>query len=118
TLASDLDLAERRLREYDLPRFAADAELMFHAGECEAHTLTWARLMIRLGRLSEARTELQWAIRIARGRRRRRRELKLLLMLALTHQAEGRANLARRALLDALELGLPRQFVRSFLDEQ
>jgi LuxR family transcriptional regulator, maltose regulon positive regulatory protein len=118
TLAGDLDLAERRLREYELPRFAADAELMFHAGECEAHTVTWARLMIRLGRLSEARTELQWAIRIARGRRRRRRELKLLLMLALAHQAEGRTNLARRALLEALEIGLPRQFVRSFLDEQ
>jgi LuxR family maltose regulon positive regulatory protein len=118
TLGGDLDLAERRLREYDLPRFAADAELMFHAGETEAHTVTWARLMIRLGRLSEARTELQWAIRIARGRRRRRRELKLLIMLALAQHAEGRINLARRALLEALEIGLPRQFVRSFLDEQ
>jgi LuxR family transcriptional regulator, maltose regulon positive regulatory protein len=118
TFAGDLDLAERRLREYDLPRFAADAELMFHAGETEAHTVTWARLMIHLGRLSEARTELQWAIRIARGRRRHRRELKLLLMLALAHQAEGRGNLARRALLEALEIGLPRQFVRAFLDEQ
>lgn len=117
TVAGDLDLAERRLREYDLPRFAADAELMFHAGETEAHTVTWARLMIRLGRLSEARTELQWAIRIARGRRRRRRELKLLLMLALAHQAQGRGNLARRALLEALEIGLPRQFTRVFLDE-
>src|SRR5690606_6273266 len=107
TLAGALDLAERRLRDSDLPRFAADAGLMFHAGEAEAHTVTWARLMIRLGRLSEARTELQWAIRVARGRRRRRRELKLLLMLALVQQAEGRSNLARRALLEALEIGLP-----------
>ncbi len=118
TLSGDLDLAERRLREYDLPRFAADAELMFHAGETEAHTVTWARLMIRLGRLSEARTELQWAIRIARGRRRRRRELKLLLMLAMAQHAEGHLNLARRSLLEALEIGRPCQFVRSFLDEQ
>ncbi|MEC9364347.1 MAG: LuxR C-terminal-related transcriptional regulator [Pseudomonadota bacterium] len=117
TLGGDLDLAERRLREFDVARFSADAALMFHAGETEAHTVTWARLMIRLGRLSEARTELQWALRIARSRRRRRRELKLLVMLALAHQAEGHANLARRALLDALEIGLPRQFVRALLDE-
>ena len=41
-----------------------------------------------------------------------------MLLLALAHQAEGHANLARRALLDALEIGLPRQFVRSSLDEQ
>ncbi len=117
TLAGDLDLAERRLREYDLPRFAADTELMFHAGETEAHTVTWARLMIRMGRLSEARAELQWAIRIAHGRRRKRRELKLLVMLALAHQAEGRVSLARRTLLEALDIGLPKQFVRTFLDE-
>jgi len=118
TLSGDLDLAERRLREFDLSRFGADAELMFHAGETEAHTVTWARLMIRLGRLSEARGELQSAIRIARGRRRRRRELKLLLLLAMTQHAEGHLNLARRSLIEALEIGKACRFVRSFLDEQ
>ena len=62
--------------------------------------------------------ELQGAIRIARSRRRRRRELKLLLLLAMTQHAEGHLNLARRSLIEALEIGKTCRFVRSFLDEQ
>lgn len=117
TLSGDLDLAERRLRELDLQRLGGD-ELMFHAGETEAHTVTWARFMIRSGRCAEARGELQSAIRSAKAQRRRRRELKLTLMLAIAQNAEGKTNLARRSLLDALEIGLPREFVRSFIDER
>ncbi len=116
TLSGDLDLAERRLREL-APPSDDDEELMFHAGETEAHTITWARYMIHVGRAAEARAGLQAQIRLAKQQRRRRRELKLTLMLAMAQQAEGRVNCARRSLLEALELGAPREFVRAVLDE-
>lgn len=118
TLAGDLDLAERRLRDFDMEAFGADSELMFHAGETEAHTVSWARLMIRSGRCAEARAVLQGAIRGAKLSRRHRRELKLTLLLALAQHAEGKTNLARRSLLDALEIGMKGGFVRAFLDER
>ncbi|MFP5305198.1 MAG: LuxR C-terminal-related transcriptional regulator [Gammaproteobacteria bacterium] len=118
TLSGDLDLAERRVRELDPQRLSGDVDLMFHAGEAEAHTVTLARFLIRTGRCAEARTMLQADIRRARQQRRRRRELKLTLMLALAQNAEGKTNLARRSLLDALELGMPQEFVRSFIDER
>lgn len=117
TLSGDLDLAERCLRDLDLPRYDGAAGLLFHAGENELHTVTWARYLIHAGRSAEARQLLQREIRMAQSQRRRRRELKLTLLLAMAQRAEGRANCARRTLLEALELCPPRNFVRSFLDE-
>ncbi|QHS09281.1 LuxR C-terminal-related transcriptional regulator [Sinimarinibacterium sp. NLF-5-8] len=118
TLSDDLELAEQRLRSYDLGALAADAEMMFHAGETEAHTVTWARLMLRRGQPTQARIELQGALRVARQQRRRRRELKLLVMLALAQHAEGHFNLARRSLIEALEIGQHSGITRSFIDER
>ena len=117
TLSGDLDLAERRLRELDLDSYDGASGLLFHAGENELHTVTWARYLIHAGRSAEARRLLQDEIRQAHGQRRRRRELKLTLLLAMAQQAEGRGNCARRTLLEAMELCPPRNFVRSFLDE-
>jgi LuxR family maltose regulon positive regulatory protein len=116
TLAGDLDLAGRRIRELG-PREEDDGGLLFHAGECEAVTVTRARYLVHVGRSAEARSLLQAALRRARAQRRRRRELKLTLLLALAQHAEGRGNSARRSLQDALAIGLPREFVRSILDE-
>lgn len=118
TLSGDLDLAERRLRELSPADHDADDDaLLFHAGETEARSVTVARYLVHVGRSGEARSMLQAQIRRAKAQRRRRRELKLTVMLALAQNAEGRHNCARRSLLEALELGAPREFVRSFLDE-
>lgn len=106
------------MRSYDLGALAADAEMMFHAGETEAHTVTWARLMLRRRQPTQARIELQGALRVARQQRRRRRELKLLVMLALAQHAEGHFNLARRSLIEALEIGQHSGITRSFIDER
>ncbi len=118
TLSGDLDLAERRLRELTPDAHDGDNDaLLFHAGETEARSVTLARYLIHVGRSGEARGLLQSEIRRAKVQRRRRRELKLTVMLALAQNAEGRHNCARRSLLEALELGAPQEFVRSFLDE-
>lgn len=117
TLLGDLELAQQRLRELDPELHTGEPDLLFHAGETEAYTITWARYLIHAGRSAEARGLLQTEIRRAKAQRRRRRELKLTVLLALAQQAEGRVNCARRSLLEALELGLPAEFIRSFLDE-
>src|SRR3546814_408457 len=92
--------------------------LLFHAGETEACTITFARYLICAGRHAQATRLLGGEIRRARQRHRRRRELKLHILLAMAHQAGGDTNLAGRSLLDALEIGAPGGFVRSFLDER
>lgn len=92
--------------------------LMFHAGETEACTITYARHLIQVGRHAQAARLLGSEIRRARPRHRRRRELKLHILLALAHHEAGDANLAGRSLLDALEIGAAGGFVRSFLDER
>jgi LuxR family maltose regulon positive regulatory protein len=91
---------------------------MFHAGEAEACTITWARWLIHADRHSEARLLLGAEIRRAAAMRRRRRELKLRLMMALAYQKAGKQNLAGRSLLEALEIGVAGGFVRSILDER
>lgn len=119
TLEGDLDKAERRLRELEPDgNPVLREELLFHAGETEARTVTYARYLIYSGRHGPARTLLQAQIREARQQRRRRRALKLTLLLALSLNAEGKAGAARRACIEALELGAPREFVRAFLDER
>ena len=118
TLRGDLELAERRL--HDLPaagELDRGGELLFFAGETEAHTVTQARFLIASGRQGQARSLLQDQIRRAARQRRRRREAKLRLMLALSMQAQSSGRNARRALSAALELGMPDEFVRSVLDE-
>lgn len=119
TLAGDLAQAERWLRELpaecrDQPR---DGLLMFHAGETEACTVTYARWLIQAGRHHDARLLLAGEIRRANSSRRRHRELKLQLLMAIACQAAGKTNLAGRTLLEALEIGAAGGFLRSFLDE-
>lgn len=119
TLGGDLDKAERRFRELDADNEAVlSEEVMFHAGETEARSVTEARYLIHTGRCAAARTLLQAHIREARSQNRRRRELKLTLMLALAQQAEGQTSSARRSCLEALRLGGEQEFIRSFLDEK
>ncbi len=119
TLGGDLDKAERRLREFDPEHDRVNRdELIFHAGETEARTITQARYLICTGRHANARAMLQTQIREAKLSRRRRRELKLTLLLAISLNAEGKTNVARRAFLEALELGTPQEFIRAFLDER
>ncbi len=118
TLDGQLDQAERWLRELP-PAFRGEPGegLMFHAGETEACTVTWARWLIRSDRQAEARVLLAGEIRRAVAARRRRRELKLRLLNAMAFRSADKANLAGRALLEALEIGAAGGFVRSFLDE-
>jgi LuxR family maltose regulon positive regulatory protein len=119
TLENDLGQAERWLRE--LPAEFRDEPydgLMFHAGETEACTITWARWLVATGRHSEARNLLASETRRAVAGRRRRRELKLRLLTAMAYQASGKVNLAGRSLLDALEIGVSGGFVRTIIDER
>ncbi len=118
TLDGQLDQAERWLRE--LPAAFRDEPrdgLMFHAGEAEACTVTYARWLIRSERQAEARVLLAGEIRRAVSSRRRRRELQLRLLNAMAFRSADKANPAGRALLEALEIGAAGGFVRSFLDE-
>lgn len=118
TLDGDLEQAGRWLRE--LPPAYRDEPrdgLMFHAGEAEAHVVTYARWLIRSERHAEARVLLGGEIRRAASARRRRRELQLRLLNAMAFRAADKANLAGRAMLEALEIGAAGGFVRSFLDE-
>lgn len=119
TLDGDLGQAQRWLMELP-PQFREESglSLMFHAGESEACTVTWARWLIRAERSAEAVKLLAVEIRRAKTEGRRRRELKLHLMHALALSAEGKVRLAGRSLLEALEIGARGGFVRSFLDEQ
>lgn len=118
TLDGDLELAERRLHDLLPSGERGDAgDLMFFAGETEAHTVTYARYLIAGGRHAQARSLLQDQIRRAGRERRRRREAKLRLMLALSLQAQSPGRNARRALGAALELAMPDELVRSVLDE-
>ncbi|HET9692868.1 MAG TPA: LuxR C-terminal-related transcriptional regulator, partial [Steroidobacteraceae bacterium] len=119
TLGGDLDKAERRLRDFDPEHDSTVAEVpVFQAGETEARTVTYARFLIYTGRHVAARTLLQAQIREARQQRRRRREAKLTLLLALSLNAEGKTRVARRTLLEALDLSRPQELIRSFLDER
>ncbi|MBI1238559.1 MAG: AAA family ATPase [Alphaproteobacteria bacterium] len=118
TLAGDMDLATRRLEAFfggAEPKLHAD--LLFHAGEIEAQTITYARYLVHAGRYGEARALLQTQLRKAKLLRRRRRQMKLGLLLAIALDEEGEKALARRTLQDALEIGMPGEFVRSILDE-
>ena len=119
TLEGDLGQAERWLRELP-PAFRDEPRegLMFHAGENEACTVTYARWLIRSDRHAEARTLLGGEIRRAVASHRRRRELKLRLLDAIALRAGDKGKLAGRVMLEALEIGAAGGgFVRSFLDE-
>lgn len=119
TLSGDADKAERRFREFDPENESVlREELMFHAAEHEARSITEARYLIQTGRHAAARNLLQAKLREARSKRRRRREMKLTLMLALSYHAEGQVVSARRTCLEALRLGGEQEFIRSFLDEK
>jgi LuxR family maltose regulon positive regulatory protein len=119
TLKGDLETAGRRLAQlFPDKRNAPVDPLIFHAGETELHTVTWARYQIACENHAEARAVLHGEIRKAHTQRRRRRELKLHLLLAISLNAEGKTNSARRSLMSALELGAPGEFIRSFLDER
>src|SRR5690606_4730480 len=69
------------------------------------------------GRHADARALLQPAARKARAQRRLRRFMKLNLLLAISLNVEGQVNAARRALIEALQIGAPDQFIRMVLDE-
>lgn len=119
TLDGELGRAERWLKELPVAfRDEPRDDLMFPAGETEACNLGWARWLIAAGRHAEARAVLAPEIRRAIAARRRRRELKLHLLYALAHQAAGKANLAGRSLLDAVQIAAQGGFVRSLLDER
>ncbi|MDP9142703.1 MAG: LuxR C-terminal-related transcriptional regulator, partial [Pseudomonadota bacterium] len=118
TLDGAFDTAERWLRE--LPAAYRDADppdLMFHAGEDEACGVTYARLQIATGRYAAVRPWLAVEIRRAVATRHRRRELKLRLLDARGLHEAGKANVAGRALLEALQIGVSGGFLRSLLDE-
>ncbi|MBA4208002.1 MAG: hypothetical protein C0454_00555 [Parvibaculum sp.] len=117
TLAGDLDKARTRFAGLASGESEGDDELMFHAGETEAQTVTEARLLILAGRHADARALLQPAVRKARLQRRMRRFMKLNLLLAISLNVEGQVNAARRALIEALRIGAPDQFIRLVLDE-
>lgn len=118
TLDGDIDLAGRRVDVFfggTEPRMEPD--LLFHPSETEAQTVTYARYLIHAERYGEARSLIQPQLRKAKLLRRRRRQMKLGLLMSLALDAEGETSAARRALLDALHLGLPGGLIRSILDE-
>ncbi|MEQ8268089.1 MAG: LuxR C-terminal-related transcriptional regulator [Parvibaculum sp.] len=117
TLAGDLDKARTRFAGMGQSENEGDDDLVYHAGETEAQTVTEARLLILAGRHADARALLQPAARKARSQRRLRRFLKLNLLLAISLNVEGQVNSARRALIEALQVGAPDQFIRLILDE-
>lgn len=117
TLAGDLDKARSRLAGLGTSEAEGEEDLVFHAGETEAQTVTEARLLILSGRHADARALLQPAARKARAQRRIRRFVKLNLLLAISLNVEGQVNSARRALIEALQAGAPDQFIRLVLDE-
>ncbi|MBX3490985.1 LuxR C-terminal-related transcriptional regulator [Parvibaculum sp.] len=117
TLAGDLEKARTRFSNMGGADGEGEDELLFHAGETEAQTVTEARLLILAGRHADARTLLQPAARKARAQRRLRRFMKLNLLLAISLNVEGQVNAARRALIEALQIGAPDQFIRMVLDE-
>lgn len=118
TLDDELGRAERWLNELPAEyRGEPRNGLIFHAGETEACTITWARWLIRVGRHAEARAILATELRRAVASNRHRRALKLRLMNALALAAAGKANIAGRSMLEALEIGAKGGFLRSFLDE-
>lgn len=119
TFDGELESAAKWLHELPAEWTQAPAEmLLFHAGETEACTVAWARYLVGAGQQAQAVRLLGGELRRARGQHRRRRELKLLILLAMAQHAAGDANLARRSLLEALEIGAAGGFVRSFLDER
>ena len=117
TLAGDLEKARTRFAGLSHAEPDTDEELVFHAGETEAQTVTEARLLILAGRHADARALIQPAARKARAQRRLRRFMKLNLLLAISLNVEGQVNSARRALIEALQVGAPDQFIRLVLDE-
>ncbi len=117
TLAGDLDKARSRFAGLGQVDAEGEDELIFHAGETEAQTVTEARLLILSGRHADARALLQPAARKARAQRRMRRFMKLNLLLAISLNVEGQVSSARRALIEALQAGAPDQFIRLVLDE-
>jgi LuxR family maltose regulon positive regulatory protein len=119
TLEAEFGRAEQWLMQ--IPAIYRDEPcdtLMFHSGETEACTVTWARWLTATGRAETARRVLVGEIRRASAAGRRRRELKLRLMHALPLSSEGKDKLAGRSLVEALEIGAAGGFVRSFLDEK
>lgn len=119
TFVGDLNLAESRWNSFEHDaRLAPGDQLLFVAGETEAYGVTRARLLIGTERHAEARSLLQSELRKAKLQRRRRRELKLTMLLAMSLNIEGKQNAARRACIEALEIGSAGGFVRSFLDER
>jgi LuxR family maltose regulon positive regulatory protein len=119
TLEAEFGRAEQWLMQ--IPAIYRDEPcdtLMFHSGETEACTVTWARWLTATGRAEKARRVLVGEIRRASAAGRRRRELKLRLMHALALSSEGKDKLAGRSLVEALEIGAAGGFVRSFLDEK
>ena len=117
TLAGDLDKARTRFAGIGQIDVEGEEDLVYHAGETEAQTITEARLLILAGRHADARALLQPAARKARSQRRLRRFMKLNLLLAISLNVEGQTNSARRALIEALQIGAQGQFVRLVLDE-
>lgn len=118
TLVGDIEKAKNRfaaLAASDVE--AGEEEAMFHAGETESRAVTHARLLIHSGRHAEARAILQSETRKAKAQRRLRRTMKLNLLLAISLNMEGQVNSARRALIEALNIGAPNQFLRLVLDE-
>ncbi|MEX1152742.1 LuxR C-terminal-related transcriptional regulator, partial [Parvibaculum sp.] len=117
TLAGDLDKARSRFAGMGHVDADGEDDLIYYAGETEAQTITEARLLILAGRHADARALLQPAARKARAQRRQRRFMKLNLLLAISLNVEGQVSAARRALIEALQIGAPDQFIRLVLDE-
>ncbi|MEM6485698.1 MAG: LuxR C-terminal-related transcriptional regulator [Pseudomonadota bacterium] len=115
TLNGELKRATRCLADHD--QSLCDNDLLFHSSDCEGRTITRARLLIHLGDTAGARKLLIPAEREATSLGRRRRLLKVKLMCALASREDGETALARRSLIEALEIGEAGGFVRSILDE-
>ena len=113
TLAGDLERAAKYLAN----RVPVEDGFLFHASEAESMTITEARYHIACDRHGEARAILQAEWRKAKALRRVRRLLKIQLLQAISLNAEGQTNAARRAFIDALNIGAAGGFIRTFLDE-
>jgi LuxR family maltose regulon positive regulatory protein len=106
-LATVLRWAEREgLSPDDMPQFL----------HLEQH-LAYARLLLSLGRLSDARHWLARLERFARERDLHRWLITVHILQALTAERSGDRSTARELLARALQIAAPQDYTRAFLDE-
>ncbi|MGC9468744.1 MAG: LuxR C-terminal-related transcriptional regulator [Anaerolineae bacterium] len=131
-LSKDYDLVRSLVNEVRVRRWIARADMTAAVRWADAHRLpagsdidaareieqmAVARVLIAEGRRAEAWDLLERLLQAVRASGRRGHEIKLLVLQALTVQAYARDARRLSLLEEALSLGEPEGYVRTFIDE-